>query len=318
MVDLAGFRKDVEDEVSTILASDFDIEVTKTSAVPHFDDGAITFANLDEQFQGTKVLETTVLYVDMRRSTALSMKHRSHTVAKLYSAFVRAMTRCAAVYGGEVRGIIGDRVLMLFDAENCFTRAIDTAILINSVCSYVLNKHFKHNEITFGIGIDYGNMLATKTGIRRHGAAQQSYRALVWLGRPANVASKLTDNANKPEEATDLVKVNVAYNYFGIGTLTYAEEWPQEFVQQFTYDPSRRLMIHSNPAFHSFTTLTRRYVSRPKTPAILMTKVVYDGFRAARPVAVEIKNGWFKEIDIQIPDYNGKVYGGDVILTAFK
>src|ERR1019366_6964287 len=110
-----------------------------------------------------------------------------------------------------VRGIIGDRVLMLFDAANCFTNVIDTAILINSVCQYVLNKHFTHNEITFGIGIDYGNMLATKTGIRRHGSAQQSYRSLVWLGRPANIASKLTDHANKPEEATELVKLRVAY-----------------------------------------------------------------------------------------------------------
>jgi adenylate cyclase len=180
-----------------------------------------------------------------------------------------------------------------------------------------LNKHFKHNEITFGIGIDHGNMLATKTGIRRHGSAQQSYRALVWLGRPANVASKLTDKANKPEEAAELVKVNVAYNYFGIGPLTYAEEWPHEFVQQFTYDSTRGLMIHSNPAFHSFTTVTRRYVSRPKTPAVLMTKAVYDGFRAARPAAPEIKNEWLQKIDVQIPDYSGEVYGGDVVFTAF-
>jgi len=41
----------------------------------------------------------------MRRSTALSLKHHSHTVAKLYSAFVRAVTRCAKVFDGEVRGI---------------------------------------------------------------------------------------------------------------------------------------------------------------------------------------------------------------------
>ena len=228
MTDLAALRREVDDEISTILSSDFDITITKTTAVPHFDDGAITFPNLDHKEQGTKVLETTVLYVDMRRSTALTMKHRSHTVAKLYSAFVRAMTRCAGIYGGEIRGIIGDRVLMLFDPAKCFTNAIDTAILINSVCQYVLNKHFKHNEVSFGIGIDFGTMLATKTGIRRHGSAQQSYRALVWLGRPANIASKLTDNANKSEEVMEFEKVNVAYNsFFG---LTYVEEWPSEFV----------------------------------------------------------------------------------------
>ena len=252
----------------------------------------------------------------MRRSTALNMKHRSHTVAKLYSAFVRAMTRCAGIYGGEIRGIIGDRVLMLFDPAKCFTNAIDTAILINSVCQYVLNKHFKHNEVSFGIGIDFGTMLATKTGIRRHGSAQQSYRALVWLGRPAKIASKLTDNANKPEEVMEFEKVNVAYNsFFG---LTYVEEWPSEFVSCFTRNTLSGLMVHSNPAFHSFTTFKRRYVTRPATPAILLTKVVYDGFCVTRSEALEIKNGWFKKIDITIPEHRGEVYGGDVIFSVFN
>lgn len=316
MADLKGLRRDIEEEVSTILGPAFSIGVTETRLVPHSSDGAITFPNLDQKTQGTKIIETTVLYVDMRRSTALSLKHKQKTVAKLYSAFVRGMTRCAGVYGGEVRGIIGDRVMMLFDKENCFTNAVDTAHLINSVCTHIINKHFSHNEVTFGIGIDYGSMLATKTGIRRHGAAQQSYRSLVWLGRPANVASKLTDQANKPEETTELVKLNVAYGHWW--NRTYAEEWPHEFAQNFTYDIARNLMVHHNPAFHSFTSVKKRHVMRIKTPAILMSKKVYDGYRAARPNSDEIKNGWYKKIDVAIPDYTGEVYGGDVFFSAFK
>ena len=253
MVDFAALHKDINEEVSAILAPDFDIDVTDTAVVPHSDDGAITFPNLDQKSQGTKVIQTAVLYVDMRRSTALSLMHRSHTVAKLYSAFVRAMTRCAAVFSGEVRGIIGDRVMILFNAAGCYGNAIDTAVLINSVCQYVLNRHFTHNEVEFGIGIDFGRMLATKTGIRRHGSAQQSYRSLVWLGRPANIASKLTDHANKPEEGVDLVKLKVAYDYFGNGTLTYVEEYPHIYAQNFTFNPARRMMVHHNPALTADT-----------------------------------------------------------------
>ena len=37
--------------------------------------------------------------------------------------------------------------MMLFDTPNCFTNAVNTAILINSVCKYVINKHFAHNEV---------------------------------------------------------------------------------------------------------------------------------------------------------------------------
>lgn len=317
MVDIPSFKADVNEEVSAILANDFDINLTSTNYVPHSDDSAITFPNLDASSQGVKVIETTVLYVDMRRSTQLSLRHHPHTVAKLYSAFVRAMTRCSKAYNGEVRGIIGDRVMMLFDSADCYTNAVYTAILINSVCKYVIREHFTHDVVNFGIGIDYGRMLATKTGIRRHGSAQQSYYSLVWLGRPANVASKLTDHANKPDEATDLVKLKVAYNS-GYGTLRYEEEWPHIFVRKFTHDPARGLMIHSDPTFHSFTTFTVRSTSDAATPPILMSKRVYDGYKTARPLAPEIQNGWFKQVERKIPDVPDEVYGGAVIFESFN
>jgi hypothetical protein len=96
-----------------------------------------------------------------------------------------------------VRGIIGDRVMVLFNPSTAHTDAVNTEILMNTICKNVLNERFKQNEVTFGIGIDYGRMLATKTGVRRHGYERHNYRSLVWLGRPANVASKLTDLANK-------------------------------------------------------------------------------------------------------------------------
>ena len=259
---LSTLRAEIDDEVSTILASHFKISVTNTAGVPHSADPSITFPNLDTKSQGTKLLETTVLYVDMRRSTQLSFQHRRETVAKLYTAFVRATTRVAKYFGGEVRGIIGDRVMVIFDQANCFGRALDTAILINSVCKYIINSRFPHNQVEFGVGIDYGRMMATKTGVRRQGAAQQSYRSLVWLGRPANVASKLTDNANKPEETVDLVVINVRYDY-GIGPV-WNDEWPHEFLKQFTYNPLNGLHTHWNPAFREFRYTIKKFIKRPK------------------------------------------------------
>jgi class 3 adenylate cyclase len=40
--------------------------------------------------QGTKLIDTCVLYIDIRRSTDLNLSHKPVTVAKLYSAFVRS------------------------------------------------------------------------------------------------------------------------------------------------------------------------------------------------------------------------------------
>lgn len=208
---LKDLRAEIDDEVSTLLSSDFAIEVTNTQYVPSAGDAAITFPDVTARSQGTKLIETCVLYIDIRRSTELSFKHHAHTVARLYTAFVRAMTRVARYHGGHVRGIIGDRVMVIFDRDKCFTNAVNCAIAMNSVATYVINKRFKANEVECGIGIDVGRMLATKTGVRRHGVEQANYRNLVWLGRPANTASKLTDLANKPALVEQVPVVHVAY-----------------------------------------------------------------------------------------------------------
>lgn len=315
-MNLTAFTSDLASEVETILSSDFKLDVTETKFVPHFSDAAITFPNLDDKKQGVKLLETAVLYVDMRRSTQLNFNHKKHTVAKLYSAFVRAMTRCAAVFGGEVRGIIGDRVLVLFEPDKCFENAVDTAKLMHSVCRHVIDKHFKHGDVEFGFGIDFGSMLVTKTGIRKHGAAQQSYRSLVWLGRPANVASKLTDGANKPAETFWGTKVRVAY-VAGSG-LVFKEEFAWNFVEKFTHNPTTNLMVHNDPTFHHFEIVKREITLREATPPILMTKRVFDGYKNARPKAAEIENKWLVPVPINIAGYSDAVYGMDVIWTAVR
>lgn len=218
-----NLRDELIEEVSAILDSRFSISITETMTVPQQDDPAITFPNIDTMTQGAKMLRTCVLYIDMRKSTDISLAHKPQTLAKLYTSFVRAMTRTARYYGGHVRGIIGDRVMVLFDVNRCFANAVNCAIAMNTVAKHIINNQFKANEVRFGIGIDYGRMLVTKTGIRRHGSEQGSYRNLVWLGRPANVASKLTDAANKPAEYDDIDTVRVAYETpvsstsFGLG-----------------------------------------------------------------------------------------------------
>jgi len=315
---LKTLKDEIVDEVSTILSGSFDIEVTKTSRVPHSDDTAITFPNLDDETQSVKLIETCVLYVDMRRSTQLSMQHKPHTVAKLYSSFVRAMTRCASEYGAEVRGIIGDRVMMIFDEKNCFTNSVKTAQLINSVCKHVMNKHFSHSDLSFGIGIDFGRMLATKIGVRRHGAAQPSYRNLVWLGRPANIASKLTDQANKDAEHIELDLMDVAYEggILSSGNWHWQREAPNNFVKQLQMELHG--IQHKSPFFKSFINLTERHTLRPRTPPILMTKRVFDGFKKESPHEPSLTNGWFKKVELKLADESVEIFGGDVVFSLFQ
>lgn len=314
---MSKLRDELSDEVGVILSTDFSIETTSTKNVPHSSDSSITFPNLDSRMQACKIIDTCVLYIDIRRSTELSISHKPKTVAKLYSAFVRAMTRCARHYGGHVRGIIGDRVMVIFDCENCFASAVNCAILMNSTAKYVINKHFRRNEVQCGIGIDAGKMVATKTGFRRRGHEMHNYKNLVWLGRPANVASKLTDIANKKGEKIAVDKVNVAYENIFLPSWTWFVEWPSDFVKNIEANVLGGI-THKSSLYRNHFMITEILTVREDTKPILMTAPVYNGFKAARPDDESIQKRWFTKVNVEVPGYAGDVYGGDVHFTAFR
>lgn len=318
----ADLRDEVSAEVEAILSQDFKIEVVQTSVVPHSSDPAITFPNLDNKTQGAKLIDTCVLYIDIRRSTELNLTHKQETVAKLYSAFVRAMTRCARHHKGHVRGIIGDRVMVIFDRENAFVNAVECAISMNATSQHVINKYFKRDDVQCGIGIDTGKMLATKTGLRRKGVEQAAYRNLVWLGRPANVASKLTDLANKPAEQYPIPMVvtgsmKTILGGFQPQDLIWKEVFPSDFVRGLSMETITSRLRHADPLFQTMYIQERTWTRTPKTKPILMTESVWLGYKAAAPNARSVVNGWFERIELQVPGYNGAVYSGDVIYGEF-
>ncbi len=315
---LASLREELDEEVSTILAPDFAITMTNTSLVPHSGGGGITFPLLDDRKQSCKLIDTCVLYIDIRRSTELNLQHRHTTMAKLYSAFVRAMSRCAIQHGGHVRGIIGDRVMVLFDSTNCFVSAVETAISMNSTATYVINKHFKANEVTCGIGIDAGPMLATKTGIQKQGHQQQSYRNLVWLGRPANIASKLTDIANKPIETMTYPALNVGRATPALKDWNWRREGWINFLKGFTRDYIKGGWKHADPQVSAYFVSNETMTLRPATPSILMTQAVFNGFKVAEPNHSTFTKKLWKEVEVSVPGYTGKVFGGDAVWTVFK
>ena len=51
---------------------------------------------------------------------------------------------------------------------------------------------------------------------------------------------------------------------------------------------------------------------------ILMTKAVYDGLKTAHPEEEAITEEWWTTNDIEIKDYTGDIYGGDIIFTSVK
>lgn len=196
---LSDLKKQIEGEVNTISSSDFTVHIKDIDEVPVVDHPHLTFPDLKNNQIKCLRLETCVLFIDLRKSTDLNLSKRPYTLSKVYSAFIQSMAKAAHYFGGKVRNIIGDRLMVVFDKADCFKNAVNTAFAMNTIAKYVLNKKFS-DTLECGIGIDYGKMLITKTGVIKRGTENQDNKALVWLGRPANIASKLTDLAKKKDK----------------------------------------------------------------------------------------------------------------------
>lgn len=190
--------EEIENDVIDVINTTF--VHNDTNIVPGASDIGLTYERGTDK-KGKRI-ETCVLYVDIRNSVALTEKHHTQTMGRIYTAFTKAVLKVARHHNGHTRNIIGDRVMIVFPSNNCFTNAIDCAISINHIAQYVINKQFKGVDFKCGIGIDYGELRVIKVGIQRNGTENGENKGLVWVGYPANIASRLTDNANKLIEET--------------------------------------------------------------------------------------------------------------------
>jgi len=185
-----------------------------------------------------------------------------------------------------------------------------------------------------GIGIDYGTMRVIKVGVPRRGQEASPNRGLVWAGAPANIASRLTDRANKSitETVYDITykPINPAAvtptGWLGMGPLV------QSYYRNRTGEPlylsSLATKTITEGAFaqmfvagdngNSYFTSGGQLVTfkrREKTtiyPGILMTEAVLKGLMAEKlsPQLYGPRATWVEEVNV-IPNVNVRVYGGD-------
>lgn len=184
-------QKEIGQEVDGITSHETAFEDAKK--VPTVDD--LTFQRHCER-KGAR-LNTCVLFVDIRDSVQKNKDHRTQTLAKMYSCFVYGVLRIAKRYNGHVRNIIGDRVMVVFDEEDCCDNAIECAGSIMCFCKDKMGKTLPNDTFKCGIGIHYGEMNVIKVGLTTLSPENNDYKNLVWIGEPANLASRLTDMAGK-------------------------------------------------------------------------------------------------------------------------
>jgi class 3 adenylate cyclase len=136
-------------------------------------------------------LDATVLYADLADSTGLVDGFRDWFAAEVYKAFLIAACRIIRANGGEITAFDGDRVMAVFLGDNKNSKAAQSALTINWAVQQVINPAIKaaHPDTGFqvkhSVGVDTSHLLVAKTGIR-------ASNDLVWVGRAANYAAKLS------------------------------------------------------------------------------------------------------------------------------
>lgn len=303
---IKDFLLTINDDTKTIISNAFTLDLTRANVVPSLDDPGITFADFDTKSQKVKYIETCVLHIDLRHSTKLNIEQSPLVLAKLYSCFVRGVIKCAEFYSGEVKNIAGDRVMVLFPPDKCFENAVNAAILLHTFSSYILNRHFKDAQIKCGIGIDFGKMLVAKVGTVKHGASNPDYKSLVWLGPPANIASKLADMANK---SFSRPVIRVAKNYPWQTDLDWTDHEIDDFFNglQMTYSYPM-IAQFKEPFIWSFF----KSVAFNSYSAILITKIVYNGFKQSCPSDPSIINRWWSTRKVNIAGYSDYIFEGSI------
>lgn len=309
-MDLKRTMTDIENMITDVRTTKFTYNTSLK--VPSVSDCDLTYESGDAK-KG-KCIETCVLFVDIRNSVELTRKHSTEIMGQIYTAFTKGVLYAAREHSGYVRNIIGDRVMVVFPVNNCFVNAVNCAITINHL-SLSINKVFSDVDFDCGIGVDYGEMRVIKVGIERKGDENAENKGLVWVGKPANLASRLTDFAGKMIEDEFYNVTGEFYHYDPLGIPSFFSKprngWIREsrritaeqLAHKLSYSPTDGLNI-SIGDISSF----EREVEKYKYSPILISDKVYSEFKKQFP---QIASKW-KQEERQIRDITYKVWGANL------
>ncbi len=289
--------------------------------VPGLDDTNLTYGNGEEK-KGIEI-NTCVLFVDIRDSVQLTKDKQIRTMGKIYSVFTHCVLLAAQYEGGNVRNIIGDRVMVVFPQKDCFRKAVYCAITINHI-TFMINKKFDNFEFKCGIGVDYGKLSVMKVGIQKRGAENDDNKGLVWVGDPANLASRLTDCANKKFTDTyysikgEFYEFNPFYHAslpsnLGFnrpsGYYTKTKEYTAEKFASEIKLSQNILELSSCRKVYSIEKKEQKW----KYSNILLSNIVYQEYASACPRNKDITEKYWKKESRKIKDIDYDVWGGNIV-----
>lgn len=183
-----SFASDVEAEVKRVFQQQW--ETSKATSIPEPSDIAL------EKNEAKVIDDGTVLYADLSGSTTMVQNYKPHFAAEVYRAYLYSAARIIRNEGGVVTAYDGDRVMAVYLGMAPNTSAATTALKINHAVRNIINPAIAAQygtTLTYAVkqvvGVDRSALWVARTGVRGD-------NDLVWVGRAANYAAKLTELAN--------------------------------------------------------------------------------------------------------------------------
>ena len=190
-----GLKDDLYVEVKSTFAQAWDVQ--KTERVPAPEDLRLN-ANHAKDLE-----KATVLYADLDGSTSMVDHYKWEFSAEIYKTFLRCASQIIRNEGGAITAYDGDRVMAIFTGGTKNTDAVRCALKINYAVSQIIQpaidaQYTTDFKLSHVVGIDASQLRTSRIGVRGD-------NDLVWIGRAANYAAKLTNESGKPTWITKAV-----------------------------------------------------------------------------------------------------------------
>jgi class 3 adenylate cyclase len=195
-----GLKDDLTAEVKKTFATQW--EVNEAESVPAPEQLRLNANHAKD------LAKATVLYADLDGSTNMVDTYDWSFSAEIYKTYLRCAAQVIRSESGVISAYDGDRVMAVFTGNSKNTSAVRAALKINyAVCEIIrpaLAAQYSSKNFTLKhvVGVDSTQLRTARIGV--HGDND-----LVWVGRAANYAAKLTDLSEKPTWITKAVYDNM-------------------------------------------------------------------------------------------------------------
>lgn len=178
-----SLKTDITKDIESIFKTRWTVQKTETVPAPE---------DLLLNSNHAKDLETaTVLYADLDGSTKMVDSKSWEISAEVYKTYLRCAAGVIRNEGGAITAYDGDRVMAIFTGSSKNTTAARCALKINWAVKNILQPAFDAQypqsafKVRHVVGIDTTQLRTARVGVRVD-------NDLVWVGRAANYAAKLT------------------------------------------------------------------------------------------------------------------------------